>query len=186
MITFTYKNKTFALISDTHGWHKKISVPKCDFLVHCGDFCVNGNENQIIDFLDWFSKAPAKYKILITGNHDFPFVFEPDVAKKRVPKNIILANNTIICLEGIRFYGLVSDYNFTKIPELSNKPIDFLLSHVPPKSVLDEGIGCPILLEFVKLQKPKHHLFGHIHSFGLQMKTLHKTVFINCCTFPEI
>jgi Icc-related predicted phosphoesterase len=103
-----------------------------------------------------------------------------------VPKNIILANNKIISLEGIYFYGLVSDYNLSKIPKLSTKPIDFLLSHVPPKSILDEDIGCAVLLEFVKLQKPKHHLFGHIHSFGLQMKTLHKTVFINCCTFPEI
>jgi hypothetical protein len=51
-------------------------VPKSAFLIHCGDFCVNGNENQINDFLNWFSKAPAKHKILFTGKHDFPFVLE--------------------------------------------------------------------------------------------------------------
>jgi Icc-related predicted phosphoesterase len=182
----TYKNKSFVFISDTHGLHENLQIPPTDFLIHCGDFCVDGDENQIKDFMNWFSKTPAKYKMLISGNHDYPFVFEPLGAIELVPDSVVLLNNKIKTIEEITFYGLTSDCALFELPEMSQNPIDFLLSHVPPKSILDKGTGCEILLEFVKLQKPKHHLFGHIHSFGLQMVTLDETVFINCCTFPEI
>jgi Icc-related predicted phosphoesterase len=186
MMLLTYKKKSFVFISDTHGLHENLQIPPTDFLMHCGDFCIDGDEDQIRDFMNWFSKTPAKYKILISGNHDYPFVFEPLEALDLLPKSVIFLNNKIKTIEGITFYGLRSDYPLLEPPELCSKPIDFLLSHVPPKSVLDEGIGCPLLLDFVKIQQPKHHLFGHIHSFGQQTQILNETVFINCCCFTAI
>lgn len=41
---------------------------------------------------------------------------------------------------------------------------DFLITHIPPKGVLDEGMGSKILQRTILKLQPKHHLFGHVHS----------------------
>ena len=62
-------------ISDTHGYHNLLKVPKdIDMVIHSGDFSnhkdVFKNEPEARDFLNWYSKLDIKYKILIAGNHD--------------------------------------------------------------------------------------------------------------------
>ena len=51
--------------------------------------------------------------------------------------------------------------------------IDLLITHTPPKGVLDlvkdrgtyvERCGCSGLFKAVNKYKPKHHVFGHIHN----------------------
>ena len=58
-------------ISDTHGCHHRLyDLPDADILVHSGDFTMNGSEQEVIDFLNWFCDLDYRHKIFICGNHD--------------------------------------------------------------------------------------------------------------------
>ena len=60
----------FVAIADTHGKHKDLTIPSGDMLIHAGDISMKGDEDEIIDFLNWFDEQNFKHKILIAGNHD--------------------------------------------------------------------------------------------------------------------
>jgi len=179
MIRINYKNKKFILISDTHGLHENLTITECDFIIHCGDVCTFGNIDEIKSFFDWFSKLPAKNKLFISGNHDFCFIYESNQAELLLPKNITFLENRVMIIDGIYFYGISSQYNLYEMPEIQKYPIDFVLTHIPPKSILDDNLGCSYLFDFIKIQQPKYHIFGHIHKYGQQIKKSNDTVFIN-------
>ncbi|MDR2112483.1 MAG: serine/threonine protein phosphatase, partial [Candidatus Accumulibacter sp.] len=62
--------------------------------------------------------------------------------------------------------------------------IDILVTHCPPKGILDEGRwGCPILRDLVKNGKPKIHLFGHCHKMAGRMTRAGETEFWNVSVF---
>ena len=43
-------------LSDTHGCHHRLrDLPEADVVVHSGDFCMVGSEQEAIDFLNWFA-----------------------------------------------------------------------------------------------------------------------------------
>lgn len=73
--------------------------------------------------------------------------------------------------------------------------IDILVTHGPPKTILDEcqdmynpskkvNVGCPYLLDAVKKIKPKLHIFGHIHEQHGIFKT-QDTVFCNAAQLND-
>ena len=42
-------------LSDTHGCHRRLrDLPEADVVVHSGDFCMVGSEQEALDFLNWF------------------------------------------------------------------------------------------------------------------------------------
>jgi predicted phosphodiesterase len=51
MTIIDYKGKKIIFISDTHGNHSNLDIPKADFLIHCGDACTDGDINQLSNFL---------------------------------------------------------------------------------------------------------------------------------------
>lgn len=60
-------------ISDTHGpiFHSKLTIPKCDVLIHSGDFSEwQGRLPDLTKFLIWLEQQPAEIKIFVSGNHD--------------------------------------------------------------------------------------------------------------------
>lgn len=59
-------------ISDTHGnrGHSKLIIPECDLLIHSGDLGGRTSPMEIVEYLLWFEKQPARKKIFIPGNHD--------------------------------------------------------------------------------------------------------------------
>ena len=58
-------------LSDTHNCHRLFrDLPEADVVVHSGDFCMAGSEQEALDFLNWFCDLPYKHKIFICGNHD--------------------------------------------------------------------------------------------------------------------
>jgi Icc-related predicted phosphoesterase len=68
--------------------------------------------------------------------------------------------------------------------------LDILITHMPPKYILDtnpsgEHCGCSQLAEKVKLVKPKYHVFGHIHLHGGKTQEIWETEFINCAVKNE-
>lgn len=63
-------------ISDTHSLHENMrhTLPKGDVLIHAGDVSNKGGEKDVTNFVHWFQNIDDfKYKIFISGNHDFCF-----------------------------------------------------------------------------------------------------------------
>jgi len=173
------------VLSDTHGQHraKSLTLPDGDIIIHAGDVSSKGELNSVVDFLDWFSELPYKYKIFIAGNHDFLFEKESDKnIKNLIPKNVIYLNDSGTVIEGINIWGSPVQpffYNWAfnrkrgkeikKHWDLIPENTDILITHGPAFSILDKTTrndfaGCKDLLVKIKEIKPKYHIFGHIHE----------------------
>ena len=68
-------------ISDTHGLHGRLKLNPGKVLIHSGDITEYGSEDEVVEFLYWFSSQPFTHKIFIAGNHDF-FLEECTLAKR--------------------------------------------------------------------------------------------------------
>lgn len=171
------------LISDTHGKHDELILPEGDMVLHAGDLSGKGSEKEIVDFLNWYSSLPHKYKIFIAGNHDF-FMESGDQEsiKKIIPDNVIYLNDSGVEIEGINIWGSpiqpwFYDFAFnrqrgeeiSKHWEMIPANTDLLITHGPPHKILDKTfqgleVGCEELIKSIQKLKLKVHLFGHIHE----------------------
>jgi len=50
------------LISDTHGAHRRVTLPPGDILIHAGDMTNVGELAQFCDFNEWVGEQPFKHK----------------------------------------------------------------------------------------------------------------------------
>jgi Calcineurin-like phosphoesterase len=57
-------------MSDTHGQHDNVLVPKGDILIHAGDFSNTGEIQQCKDTARFFQQLAFSTTICIAGNHD--------------------------------------------------------------------------------------------------------------------
>lgn len=187
-------------LSDTHGKHQQVKFEEkhlnADMFVYAGDFTLNIDPNPLSDeikkktqiFLNWMSRQPQKYKILIGGNHDFFAERKFAEFKTMLPSNIIYLNNEVVEIEGLKIFGSPNTANlpgwafgdfehnmnnyYDKIPS----DVDVLITHSPPYGILDlsssgNRYGSKTLLEKMKEIKPKINMFGHVHeSYGSLMK----------------
>jgi len=171
-------------ISDTHNKHNELIIPECQILLHAGDFSGRGSIADTKNFLEWFSKQPAKYKVFCSGNHDMmdyenPKLFEEIL--KEYPGVIYLRDEGVE-LDGVKIWGrpwtpTFYDWGFMcdrgspkMLSSLSIIPsdTDILLTHGPAAGILDvtntgESVGCYDLLNELERIKPKVMVFGHIH-----------------------
>lgn len=180
------------IIADTHGLHDEIKLQKGTILIHAGDITEYGTEEEVIDFLQWFTKQPFKYKIFIAGNHDL-FLEECSAAKRKklIPERIIYLQNSGVEIEGLKIWGSPVTHYFLgmafnarsgkDIKKIWNKiphDTDILITHGPPKGILDDDFGCEELFQRVQVVQPKIHCFGHVHGKN-GMVHYNKTTFIN-------
>jgi len=156
-----------------------------------------------------------KHAILIAGNHDIGTQAHDNFKRMCASKNIVYLMDSSVTIDDIKFHGSPVTPRFgygwawnrdiedtRTASEIANyapyNPIkphwdlipddtDVLLTHGPPKGVLDvtyyQGIevGCPLLWEKVQEVKPKLHVFGHIHEqYGFL--SLEETTFVNAST----
>jgi Icc-related predicted phosphoesterase len=179
-------------ISNTHGLHGRLKLNPGTVLIHTGDVTEYGSKDEFADFIFWFSKQPFSYKVFIAGNHDL-FLEECSPAKKKkmIPSDIIYLQNSGIEIKGLKVWGSpVTPYILgmafnarqgTEIRKVWNKipaGTDILITHGPPKGVLDNGVGDEeLLLQVFKIQ-PAVHCFGHAHGQN-GMETVNGTTFIN-------
>lgn len=194
------------VISDTHGFENQLTIPECDFLLHCGDFSRSGWHKPVRKFMKWFSSQPATHKIYVAGNHDKSFETEP-AFKQEILLNFPDLNyleNTSIELESIKFWGTPYSVQFfdwafmydrggnkaNKIWNSMPRDTDIVLSHGPPLNILDwspvihqyypQNAGCPIMRHRIEETAPKLVCIGHIHeSRGIDTSTLDPTWVIN-------
>lgn len=158
-------------LSDTHGCHRRLKdLPEADVVVHSGDFCMVGSEQEAIDFLNWFCDLPYAHKIFICGNHD-DCLYGANI--DGLDENVHYLCNSGVTIDGMKFYGVpmfmgdcITDRqnrNYANIPD----DVDVLITHTPPYGVLDFddeiNYGSEELLQRVSEINPRLHLFGHIH-----------------------
>lgn len=175
-------------ISDTHNLHDKIIVPECDILIHAGDATGHGSLEEILPFLNWYSKQLAKYKVFIPGNHDWGFEKQPDLYRNECSeRGISLLIDEMVDLDGLKIWGspiqpYFCNWAFNRMPgaeiqkhwDMIPKSMDILVTHGPPMGFLDENMlgqrcGCDQLLYKILEMRPKAHIFGHIHeNYGLK------------------
>jgi Icc-related predicted phosphoesterase len=182
------------IISDTHELESEITIPPCDLLIHCGDWSFFGKSEKAMDrFLEWFAEQPARYRVLTCGNHEYPVEADPDKWRRRV-RNATLLLNESITIEGIKLWGSpVTPYGaFGMSNEAEREKVyatipidtDILITHGPPKNVLDSGQGCAALRRAVVRVKPRLHCFGHVHSAYGTQATKH-TLLVNASILDE-
>lgn len=168
-------------ISDTHGKHNQTEVPEGDLLIHAGDFSGRGKPKEIRRFNNWLGTLPHRHKVVIAGNHDFLFENEPEKAEALIT-NAIYLNDSGVTIEGINIWGSpitpwFLDWAFNrargreirKYWDLIPANTDILVTHGPPKGILDktaggEEVGCEELAQVLTHLCPKYHIFGHIHE----------------------
>jgi len=135
-------------ISDTHGFEQQLTMneqllPDGDVVLHCSDFALDGSysdEYKGLKAFDlWLAKQPHKYKIVLRGNHEpwkFDFVFskawyctQPELIKLEDFTMALIPHGhpNLRKLEG-------SSSPWSKV----SKPIDILVTHVPPYETLDK------------------------------------------------
>jgi len=184
-------------ISDTHGQHELLNLSSGDMIIHADDVSGRGGKDEIISFLDWYSKLDFKYKIFIAGNHDFFFEkASKEEVNAIIPSDIIYLNDSGITIEGIKIWGSpvqpwFFDWAFNRqrgtdiqkhwalIPD----DTDILITHGPAQGMLDktvrgESVGCADLLHRINEVKPKFYIAGHIHEAYGRMK-MHGVEYIN-------
>ena len=180
-------------ISDTHGLHDKLKIPDGDLLIHSGDLCNTGTEQDVQVFAKWIDRLPHRWKIVIAGNHDWFFQQNPDLAHAYLEPGVIYLQDSGCEIEGLKFWGSpwqpwFQDWAFNlprrghQIREKWNLipfDTDVLITHGPPHGVRDrvrpqgnretepssyDPLGCEELAIRVKAVKPRLHVFGHIHD----------------------
>lgn len=148
-------------------------MPPADILVHSGDFTLAGGDMEALDFIEWLCDLPYKHKIFIAGNHDDCML---DASLEGLPDDVHYLCDSGITIDGISFYGapmfvtvegaeLKGIEHYEQIPD----NIDVLITHRPPLGILDSidgnlHCGSSVLLDKVSKNKPKMHLFGHVHD----------------------
>jgi len=186
----------FVVISDTHGKHRELKLPKGDIIIHAGDFCHYGSSDNMYDFLLWYKDLNFERKILIGGNHDFFADEEAERFKELLPMEVSYLNDSQIIINGIKIWGSpvspdMTGWAFGKERGLEMKEhwdlipedIEILITHTPPKDILDKSrsgksIGCEELKKRLKSLDLKFHIFGHVHaSYGESI--IEGTKFIN-------
>lgn len=200
------------LISDTHGKHYELDhdletlMPDIEhdttIMIHAGDVSDTGKSNQILDFLEWFSRLNCKYKVFIAGNHDFGFEKNNDIAQEFKDRGVYYLMDNMVTLEDIKIYGSpwqprFYDWAFNvdrgdaiakkwkKIPE----DLDILITHGPVHGILDDTyfgsrVGCEELQKKIWEVKPKIHVCGHIH-YGRGYKSFNDINFFNASVLGE-
>lgn len=190
-------------ISDTHGQHEALQLPKGDLLIHAGDLSKRGTEQQVRLFLDWFAAQDFRHKIFIAGNHDF--FFERESGRRiaeLIPPGVIYLNDSMAEVEGLRIWGSpvqpwFYDWAFNrrrgeeirKHWDLIPENTDVLITHGPAAGIHDltihgEHVGCVDLLARIEALQPRLFICGHIHeAHGILPGN--PTTFINASVLDE-
>ncbi|MDJ0837587.1 MAG: metallophosphatase domain-containing protein [Acidobacteriota bacterium] len=189
----------FVCLSDTHNQHRYLNVPDGDVLIHAGDFCGKGTLNEAADFAEWLKTLPHRHKVVIAGNHDFPFERNPKVAEPLLA-HVTYLRDAAVTIEGIKIYGAPWQpyfhswaFNVHRGEPIRKKwrlipdDTDILVTHGPMYGAGDEtsvgkAVGCEDLRdEVLNRVKPRRHVCGHIHE-GRGIYQVGETISINACS----
>lgn len=195
-----------ACISDLHFNLPKVS--DCDILIIAGDLALGCNTSShkswyLDNLKKWMENLTELYNVKkivgVAGNHDFLFQEDINAIKQiNLPWNYLEDNYVII--NDIKIYGSPwqpyhggwafntnkFDYEELGLEEIFSKipnDVDILITHSPPKGIIDYGLGSISLKSRIKgLSKLKLHVFGHIHPPDIKSKRIEEIngkIFVN-------
>lgn len=170
-------------ISDTHGKHHRLlDLPEGDVLVHAGDFCNQGTLAEVQEFGKWLATLPYRHRIVVAGNHDWPFERTPRKARAALRSATYLQDKGVE-IDGVRFWGSPWQpvfynwaFNLPRGPKLAEKwalipdGTDVVITHGPPRGYGDQCLsngfnaGCDDLLVALERCGARLHVAGHIHE----------------------
>lgn len=195
-------------ISDTHAQHNLLEIPvNIDMVIHSGDstnyYNIIRNQQEFDVFVHWFANLPIKHKVLIAGNHD-AWALKQYNKDKLKDLGIIYLEHEYCEIENKLIFGSPYTPTFGQWYFMKDRSklfhywevlipnIDILVTHGPPKFILDlsynknhqlEYCGDNSLFKKVMEIKPKYHLFGHIHNsedcFNEGIRRFKDVIFIN-------
>jgi Icc-related predicted phosphoesterase len=171
-------------VADTHLFHDELTIPDGDVFIHAGDLCRAGSTQELAVAAAWIRKLPHATKIVVAGNHDWPFVRDPQRAVELLGPNVLYLEDSGATIENVSFWGSPWQptygawaFNLDRGAALAAKwalipdRVDVLVTHGPPSGIGDRGLspgraGCADLRSRVRAVAPRLHLFGHIHQDG--------------------
>lgn len=196
---------TILHLSDTHAMHNYLHFASYEFskdtptvIIHSGDAANSRNpainEHEMREFLEFYSGFISKDipKIYVAGNHDTSIWQGLITRKDFEDRGIIYLQDEETVIEGVKFYGspwtpTFGDWVFMKprhkmgqIWEAIPEDVQILITHGPPKGILDIGadysskslcsVGCKSLRTKIETLLPQGkliaHLFGHVHNLS--------------------
>jgi Icc-related predicted phosphoesterase len=182
-------------ISDSHCKHMFLDVPNnIDIVIHAGDESNQKsaamNNNECLNFLEWYKSLYIKHKIYVAGNHSTA-IGNGLITRGDIPSNITYLEHESVTIEGIKIFGSPYTPEFGtgwafNVPRKNLKSYwediaadtRIVISHGPPKGILDLTMydsrpgakgdtyfqcGCEYLFNKVKKIEPEFVIFGHIH-----------------------
>jgi predicted phosphohydrolase len=168
-------------MSDLHSLKPACPIPEGDVLIVAGDVCGYGTLDEIKTFNAFLGSLPHPHKLLIAGNHDWPFARVPEQAIALL-HNATYLKDSGIEIGGIKFWGspwqpffcnwafnLPRGTPLAKVWAKIPSDTDVLITHGPPYGILDrvydgEHVGCEELRAALPRVRPKIHVFGHVHE----------------------
>lgn len=134
-------------ISDTHGRHRRVSVPRCDILLHGGDFTMSGEHRLVADMGGYFGE-------ILRGEDTAPRGTRSDGA---APPEAAPSRNgavgEIVCIAG--------NHDITLEPD--TYAANYRLFH--PRGPLDTTVTKSLLTHCTYLQD-ESYLSNGIHFYG--------------------
>lgn len=184
-------------ISDTHSLHRNVQVPEGDLLIHAGDQCNHGLPSELRSFGRWYRSLPHAHKVLIAGNHDWPWLRRRRYGLMWL-RGCHYLQDSSCRVQGLKVWGSPWQpefcdwaFNLPRGPRLAEvwakipDDVDILVTHTPPLGILDNGLGCADLRARVEqLPKLRLHVFGHIHGAAGQLEQ-GGCVFVNAAICDE-
>lgn len=176
------------IVSDTHRSYRH-PIPSGDVWIHAGDSELTASE------MDALAKSlPHPHKVVVCGNMDRRLENE-----KQSLRNVVYLQDSDVTVSGLKIYGSPWTPEFVGIFQLEDSQaatsvwekvpsdVDVLITHGPPKGILDRTsrgwrVGDGALLDKVEEIKPRVHCFGHIHASYGTMKN-GETIFCNAAVF---
>jgi Icc-related predicted phosphoesterase len=193
------------IVSDTHGAHWDLDIPKCDILIHCGDWTNLGRYDELMGFNRWVGqikeKGLAGKVVAIPGNHDLGLERFPEVAGDLTNIDHLLIHQGAE-VDGLKIWGcpyVPTFFNWAYMKDeddlywiYNQIPVnlDILICHGPPRGHCDwngrEHCGSTSMKEVLAHKQPKYYLCGHIHDSRGVSKIKHyngkETVVINAAS----
>jgi Icc-related predicted phosphoesterase len=203
-------------IHDQFGDYKPSELPDADIVLLAGDITDLGVRGEMRssrkcatgigsmgEAAAWLRQMGERYPgvFWIPGNHDIGVnsrTFED------IPNILCVLDKTVrvgpFSLTGVSLtpcfaqpsLKLAWDY-MTDDPGIDRAafdlpPVDIILSHGPPKGVLDgpSGWGSPGLLRYVREHQPRLVVCGHIHEDGGEQAKMDETQIINAACYPVL
>lgn len=194
------KSIKVACVSDSHGKHNQLQIPKCDLFIFGGDANITSFD-KLLEFNKWLGTIDATKKIVVAGNHDSAVEQMDYYQTCSFFTNATYLMNNHAKVFGLKIFGSPMSKEFRNWSFMANEnklqmywdliepDTDIVITHGPAFDWLDknvDGENCGSVSLRNKLEELKipYHITAHIHEASGILKTKHTTI-INASVLDE-